>query len=131
MPRDKLGSTTEPLKLSETEPSELLEIVESWQSKYDSGVVLLNKSELHTYEADLARLKSLLQETQSWEELPQEQTARFVNLYESLRALTDGGEASGNRKICAFGRRLGSNLRQTVCVTASEQARIDKRNQAI
>jgi hypothetical protein len=118
------------LTLEKSSPEEILQIVKKWQALYESGEVLLKNKEVQNYEAELTNMVEFLSARDSWADLNQKDQIKFVNRYEQLRALTDGGEARGNRRICTRERRRGSNLKTTICVSAAEQARIDKMNSA-
>jgi hypothetical protein len=125
-----MGAAPKSISLESSAPSDLLQIVEGWRSLHESGEVLLTAKEQKTYENELETLTDYLNSRDSWEGMTEKERIAFVNRYEKLRAMTDGGEARGNRRVCTRERRPGSNFKHTVCVTAAEQARIDKLNRA-
>jgi hypothetical protein len=111
-------------------PAELALVVAGWQDKYDNSDIIIKGTKAKAYQADLSKLLEQLQELDSWEGLNKDERVKLANLYEDLRARTDGGEATANQRRCTMERRAGSNLRKMICVTVAEQARADKLNQA-
>ncbi len=125
------GKPAQVLDFEQTTPHQLTEILVGWREKYEAGDVLLKSKETKTYEALLRNLEHELSKRETWQGLPKDKSVEVVNMYEKLRVLTDGGMTRGSRRICSFDKRRGSNLRQRVCITAAEQARIEKISKAV
>jgi hypothetical protein len=119
------------ISFSDATPADVAVIVQGWQEKFEKGDVLLNGKKATAYENDVAKLLAELDQLESWSGLNDQQKTKIANQYEELRAQTDGGIAAGNRRICSVEKRVGSNMRSTVCVTAADQARRDKLNQSV
>ena len=126
----KPGASPASVDLTQITPAQLAVTVDGWQDKFDHGDVVLAVFREKSYVADLAKLQTQLSTLESWEHLDPAQRLKLVNLYESLRARTEGGEAAGNQRRCSEERKPGSHLRSIVCVTAAEQRRADKLNSA-
>jgi hypothetical protein len=112
-------------------PAELALVVAGWQEKYDNSDIIIKGKKGQAYQADLTKLLQQLQVLENWDGLNKDERVKLGNIYENLRAQTDGGEASANQRRCNMERRAGSNIRKMVCVTAAEQARADKLNRSV
>lgn len=124
----KLSAGPKELQFSEVKPADLAVIVEGWREKFQSSDVLIKGAKAKKYAADIDQLLEQLDELESWDGLSESKRIEIANSYEQLRAQTDGGLAAGTQRKCSQEKRLGSNLRTMVCVTAAEQARRDKAN---
>lgn len=124
----KLSAGPKELQFSEVKPADLAVIVEGWREKFQSSDVLIKGAKAKTYAAEVDQFLKQLDELESWDGLSESKRIEIANSYEQLRAQTDGGLAAGTQRKCSQEKRLGSNLRTTVCVTAAEQARRDKAN---
>jgi hypothetical protein len=125
------SAQAETLSLSSVSPDTVLSTIKTWQALYAEGEILMDAKAAARYEKDLSEMADFLEGRSDWMGLNEERRIEFVNDYENLRGLTEGGESRGNRKICTRERRQGSNLKQTVCITAAERARIEKRNREV
>ena len=125
----KLSAGPKQLQFSEVKPADLAVIVEGWREKFQSSDVLIRGAKAKQYVADVEKLLERLDALESWDGLSEAKRIEIANSYEELRAQTDGGLAAGTQRKCSQEKRLGSNLRTMICVTAAEQARRDKANE--
>jgi hypothetical protein len=121
----------EVITFEQVSPAEIAQIVAGWHDKFEAGEVLLNARKADAYEDELKALMDKLVGIENWDGFNAQARVDLANDYEALRAQTDRGEAAGNRRICSFEKRRGSNMRTTVCVTAAEQKRIDALNKSV
>lgn len=127
----KLNAGPKQLQFSEIKPTDLAVIVEGWQEKFQNSDVLIKGAKAKKYAADVSALLERLDTLESWDGLKESERIDIANTYERLRVETDGGIAAGTQRKCSQEKRVGSNLRTMVCVTAAEQARRDKANELI
>jgi hypothetical protein len=97
-------------------PAELALVVAGWQEKYDNSDIIIKGAKGKTYQADLTKLLDQLQSLENWGSLNKDERVKLGNSYESLRAQTDGGEASANQRRCSMERRGASASRQAQSV---------------